>query len=370
MASVHVTGLSKAFGGDPPVLDDVELAVADGEFVAITGPSGSGKTTLLRIIAGLETPTAGTVRIGGRDVTGVSPQARDVAMVFQDYALYEHKSALGNITFPLEVRRVTPESERLRRARDEARHFRIEHLLERKPAQLSAGHRQAVATARSVVRESSALLMDEPLAHLDAKARIEGRVELRRLHRDLGATILYVTNDQVEAMSLGDRIAVFDEGRLQQIDAPLDVFRHPVNTMVAGFIGTPQMNLLPGELTRDAEGVHVLVGTDRITLDDAALAATPGWRDYVGAPVTVGIRPQDLTEARAGAPFRRCLHGRVTGIEDHGDERFARVDLGVPGVGATARLRAGGTERPGDRIELEAAVPHVRCFDPVTGRAI
>jgi multiple sugar transport system ATP-binding protein len=370
MASVHVSRLSKVFGEDPPVLRDVDLTVADGEFLAITGPSGSGKTTLLRVIAGLEAPTAGTVLIGDRDVTGVSPQARDVSMVFQDYALYEHKSALGNITFPLEVRRVTPEEERVRRARDEARHFRIEHLLDRKPAQLSAGHRQAVATARSVVRESTALLMDEPLAHLDAKARIDGRVELRRLHRDLGATVLYVTNDQVEAMSLGDRIAVFDEGRLQQVDVPMRVYRNPVNTMVAGFVGTPQMNLVPGELVADPGGVHVLVGTDRITLDDAALTAMPGWRGYVGELVTVGIRPQDLAEPSPGAPFPHCLHGRVSGIEDHGQERYATVDLGVPGVRVTARLRAGGPERAGDPVELEVAVGWVRCFDPATGWAV
>jgi ABC-type sugar transport system ATPase subunit len=370
MASLQVSGLSKAFGDGPRVLADVELSVADGEFLAVTGPSGSGKTTLLRIIAGLEAPSGGSVSIGGRDVTGMSPQARDVAMVFQDYALYEHKSALGNITFPLEVRRITPETERLRRAHDEARHFHIEHLLDRKPSQLSAGHRQAVATARSVVRDSAVLLMDEPLAHLDARARIDGRVELRRLHRDLAATIVYVTNDQVEAMSLGDRIAVFDEGRLQQVDAPLRVYRDPVSTMVAGFIGTPQMNLLPGELVEDAEGVHVLVGDDRITLDGDALAAMPEWRFHSGRPVTVGIRPQDLSEPRAGAPFRRCLHGRIAAIEDHGAERFATVDLGVAGVEVVARLRAGGWERIGDRIELEAAVHRVRCFDPSTGRAI
>jgi multiple sugar transport system ATP-binding protein len=370
MASVHVSRLSKAFGEDPPVLCDVELAVADGEFLVVTGPSGSGKTTLLRVIAGLEAPTAGTVLIGGRDVTDASPQARDVAMVFQDYALYEHKTALGNITFPLEVRRVTPEAARVRRARDEARHFRIEHLLDRKPGQLSAGHRQAVATARSVVRESAALLMDEPLAHLDARARLEGRVELRRLHRDLGATVLYVTNDQVEAMSLGDRIAVFDEGRLEQVDVPLRVYRDPANTMVAGFIGTPQMNLVPGELVAGPGGVHVLVGNDRISLDDEALEAMPGWRGYVGGLVTVGIRPQDITEPSPGVPFPHCLHGRVAGIDDHGAERYAAVDLGVPGVRVVARLRAGGPERVGDPIELEAAVGRVRCFDPATGRAV
>jgi multiple sugar transport system ATP-binding protein len=370
MASVHVSRLSKAFGEGPPVLRDVDLAVADGEFLAITGPSGSGKTTLLRIIAGLETPTAGTVIIGGRDVTGAGPQAGDVAMVFQDYALFEHKSALRNITFPLEVRRVTPEKERVRRARQEARQFRIEHLLDRRPGQLSAGHRQAVATARSVVRESAALLMDEPLAHLDAAARTQGRIELRRLHRELGATVLYVTNDQVEAMSLGDRIAVFDEGRLQQVDEPMRVYREPANTTVAEFIGTPQMNLVPGELVADPDGVHALVGNDRIALDDEALAAMPGWRGYVGELVTVGIRPQDLTEPSPGAPFPRCLHGRVTGIEDHGGERYAAADLGVPGVRVVARLRAGGPERVGDPVELEVAVGRVRCFDPATGRAL
>jgi multiple sugar transport system ATP-binding protein len=370
MASVQVCGVSKAFGDGPPALSDIDLAVADGEFVAITGPSGSGKTTLLRIVAGLEKPTAGSVQIGGRDVTGESTQARNVAMVFQDYALYEHKSALGNITFPLEVRRVTPEAERIRRARDEARHFHIEHLLDRMPSQLSAGHRQAVATARSVVRDADALLMDEPLVHLDAKARIDGRVELRRLHRDVGSTILYVTNDQVEAMSLGDRIVVLDEGRLQQVDAPLRVFRDPVNTMVAGFVGTPPMNLIPGELVESPGGAYVLVGTDRLTLDDSALAAMPGWRAHLGVPVTVGIRPQDLTEPRPGTPFAHCLHGTVAGIEDHGGERFAAVDLGVAGVRVVARLRAGGPERTGDRVELEAVTHRIRCFDAATGRAL
>jgi len=367
MRSIGVFGLSKSYGDDPPVLADCTLFVREGEFLVVAGPSGSGKTTLLRLIAGLEDPTTGTVEIGGEDVTDLSPQARNLAMVFQDYGLYAHKTALRNITFPLEVTGVTPESERERRAVAEARHFHIEHLLGRMPGTLSAGHRQAVATARSAVKDTGVLLMDEPLAHLDAKARIRGRVELQRLHREVGATIVYVTNDQVEAMSLGDRIAVLDEGRLQQIDVPQRVYDDPANTMVAGFLGTPAMALIPGELVDAGGPVDLLIGTDRVRLCDEP---RPEWSQLVGVPVTVGIRPHHLSERVEGTPFERCVHGEVVSIEDHGTEAFARVALGVGDVSVVTRLRAEAAYRVGDRVEFALDTAKVRLFDTADGRAV
>lgn len=367
MRSIQVSGLTKAFGDEPPVLAQCDLEIAAGEFLAVAGPSGSGKTTLLRLIAGLEKPTSGRVAIDGTDVTDLDPQRRNLAMVFQNFGLYAHRSALRNITFPLEVSGVTPETARTRRAVDEARHFHVEHLLGKTPGQLSAGHRQAVATARSIVKKAGVVLMDEPLAHLDAKARVRGRVELQRLHREIGATIVYVTNDQVEAMSLGDRIAVLDEGRLQQVDSPRRVYEYPANTMVAGFIGVPPMSFVPGELVDAGGAVDLLVGTDRLRFADLP---APAWRDRIGFPVVVGIRPHHLSEPPEGTPFERCLHGRIAALEDHGDDVFATVLLGVADASVTARLRPGTPQRVGDGVELAVAIDRLRLFDPADGRAV
>jgi multiple sugar transport system ATP-binding protein len=235
---------------------------------------------------------------------------------------------------------------------------------------LAAGHQQLVATARALVRRIGLLLMDEPLAHLDARAREAARVELKRLQQELGTTVLYVTNDQKEAMALGRRVAVLAGGRLQQVAPPRQLYGRPANTVVAGFIGERPMNLLPGELHPVGTGAEVVVGDDRLRVGGSALAASPYWRDWLDMPVTVGVRPEHLGRARPGHPFPRCLHGRVDLVEDHGAERFARIDLGFPGGVVWARLGADDRACPGDRLELAAAVESIMFFDPVGGSAI
>ena len=369
MASIELRGVSVTYPDLPPALDAVDLTVADGEFVVVAGPSGSGKTTLLRVVAGLQEPSSGSVWFGGRDVTGERTEARDVAMVFQEFALYPQRTAEGNIEFPLEARRVKPGSERKRRVHAEARNLQIEHILGTKPGQLSAGHRQAVATARALVRESAALLMDEPLANLDAHLRAGGRVEVKRVQRDLGITVLYVTNDQVEAMALGDRIAVLDGGRLQQVGPPREVYDRPVNTMVAGFLGRPPMNLLAGEIAVDGDRIEVLLGNDRLRLDPDAGERFPGLAGLADFPLIVGIRPEHLRVAGGGAPFERTLHGRVAEVEDLGGEAEARARLGEGG-GEVCVVVPPGRLRPADPVELAAAVERIRFFDAATGEAI
>jgi multiple sugar transport system ATP-binding protein len=291
-------------------------------------------------------------------------------MVFQDYALFPQRTAEGNIAFPLEARRVKPESERSRRVRHEARQLRIEHILGKKPGQLSAGHQQAVATARSLVRSSTALLMDEPLANLDAGLRTRGRVEIKRIQRELGATFLYVTNDQTEAMALADRLAILDRGRLQQVGPPREVYAFPVNIMVAGFLGTPPMNLIPAELARTGDEVELLVGTDRLRLSDEMLSRYPDYEAWLGMPVTAGIRPEHVRPTRGGEPFARTLHGKVDEVEDRGSAAVARVDLGVRDAAILAAMPSPAPMGPGERIELVVAVERVALFDPASGNAL
>lgn len=371
MASVDLRNVTVEFAGAPPGLDGVSLHVADGELMVVAGPSGSGKTMLLRVVAGFQKPTSGSVRLGGRTVTHLTPDQRDLAMVFQDYALYPQRTAGRNISFPLEARRVRPESERRRRVGEEARHLQIENILGRMPGELSAGHQQAVATARALVRSSAALLMDEPLANLDARLRALGRVEVKRIHRELGATFLYVTNDQQEAMALADRLAILDAGRLQQVGPPGEVYDRPVNTMVASFLGAPPMNLLPAELALSEDGaIDLLVGTDRLRLDEGALSTFPEHREWLGVPITVGIRPELLRPSRGRAPFSSTLHGRVDWVEDQGARIVLTVDLGVPEVRASTVLRPPGSYRLGDLIELAVAIERLVFFDPGNGRAL
>ncbi len=369
MASVELRGVTVRFG-DTAVLDDIDLFVADGELVVVTGPSGSGKTTILRTVAGFVNPEAGSVWIGNEDVTHRQPIRRDLAMVFQEYALYPQRTAEGNIEFPLQARRVIPESERKERVRREARNLRIEHILDRKPRELSAGHQQAVATARSLVRSSQALLLDEPLSNLDARFRAEGRVELRRIHREVGATFLYVTNDQSEAMSLADRLVVFDGGRIQQFDPPRKVYDDPANTFVATFLGSPSMSLIPGELAVDGDVVELLIGTDRIHFDRETLDGMPWYPQWDGRPITVGIRPEHLAPASGSEPFVRTLHGRVSAVENLGGAAIVTVGLGIRDVDVKVWLRAPARLEVGDPLELAVSLGRLRFFDPETGSAL
>ena len=311
MGRVAIRGVSKRFA-DVIAVDDLTLEVADEEFLVLLGPSGCGKSTALRMIAGLEEPTEGTIEIGDREVNDVEAKDRDVAMVFQSYALYPHMTVRKNVEFPLKTRRV-PTGERNRLVEETTRMLGLETLLERKPAQLSGGQRQRVALARAIVRRPQAFLMDEPLSNLDAKLRVQTRAELVELRRRLGATIVYVTHDQVEAMTMGDRIAILDHGVLQQVGPPQDVYARPANLFVASFIGNPPMNTVAGEVTRvdGTVGVRVPGGVVEIP---GALGAAVERRGL--ERVVLGVRPEDLILGEG-----RQIRATVSVIESLGHER-------------------------------------------------
>jgi multiple sugar transport system ATP-binding protein len=291
MAQVQVTGVTKIFDGSEPAVSDLTLEVADGEFVVLVGPSGCGKSTLLRLVAGLEEVTAGEVRIGDRDVTDLPPKDRDIAMVFQNYALYPHMTVEQNIGFGLRLRKES-KTETTQRVAEVAKLLALDKLLDRKPAQLSGGERQRVAMGRAMVREPMALLMDEPLSNLDAKLRVYMRAELKRIHSQLGTTTIYVTHDQTEAMTLGDRVAVLRDGVLQQMGSPRELVDRPVNVFVASFMGSPAMNLTEADVKVEAGDVQVVVDGQAIPAPgDVELAGLAGGR------VIVGFRPTDLYES-------------------------------------------------------------------------
>ncbi len=286
MASIRLEKVDKVYPNGHVAAKEIDLDIADGEFVVLVGPSGCGKSTTLRMVAGLETPTGGRILIGDEDVTSAAPQDRDIAMVFQSYALYPHKTVRDNLAFGLRMRSVAKD-EIGSRVEQAARKLGLEQFLDRKPGQLSGGQRQRVALGRAIVREPKAFLFDEPLSNLDAKLRVQTRAELARMHRQLGATMLYVTHDQEEAMTLGDRVAVLDDGRLQQVASPAEVYCRPANVFVAGFIGSPAMNFFDGSLREEAAG-HVFgcpYFTTVLSGTDPALPA---------GPTVLGVRPQDI----------------------------------------------------------------------------
>ncbi|HSD02471.1 MAG TPA: sn-glycerol-3-phosphate ABC transporter ATP-binding protein UgpC [Gaiellales bacterium] len=337
MAEVEFRGVTKRFSGETTAVDALDLEVADGELMVLVGPSGCGKSTALRMVAGLEQPTEGSILIGGRDVAGLSPGARDVAMVFQSYALYPHMTVRKNLAFPLRRRRMEkPEIEQ--RVAAVAEMLELDELLHRKPAQLSGGQRQRVAMGRALIREPLAFLLDEPLSNLDAKLRSELRAELKRLHARLEITMIYVTHDQVEAMTLGDRIAVMNRGRLLQVGTPEEVYGRPCNVFVARFVGSPAMNLLPG----------TAVGQD--------------------AAVTIGIRPELL---RPAAELADGLGLNVVAevVEPLGSDVFVhgRTDAGDEVV---ARLPGKARVAPGERVALAVPAADVHRFDADSGDLI
>jgi multiple sugar transport system ATP-binding protein len=392
MASIHFEGVGKVFPDGTVALDDLDLDVEDGEFVVLVGPSGSGKSTALRIVAGLEDASAGTVRIGERVVNDVEPKDRDVAMVFQSYALYPHMSAEDNIGFPLRMRREETAKIRERVARTAGR-LDIGALLERRPRQLSGGQRQRVALGRAIVREPRAFLMDEPLSNLDAQLRVEMRAYVAQLHRQLGKTILYVTHDQVEAMTMGDRVAILRGGVLEQVDAPQALYDRPASMFVAAFMGSPAMNLLRGRLVAE-EGTRpaLLLGGARLPLPDPVMEARPALMGRVGEEVVVGIRPEALRPA-SGA--RAALEGPVVLRESLGSDVLVHVELDAPAVLAGERLEAareiGGADvngappgrariaarlepsvraATGDRLRLAVDPDRLHFFDPHSERAL
>jgi multiple sugar transport system ATP-binding protein len=361
MAQVQLESVGKVYPGGVAAVRDVSLDIADGEFVALVGPSGCGKTTTLRMIAGLEDISAGTIRIGGRVVNGVHPRDRDIAMVFQNYALYPHMTVEKNMSFALRMRRV-PKPEIRRRVAEAARILGIEELLGRKPRQLSGGQRQRVAVGRAIVREPKAFLFDEPLSNLDARLRLTTRAELKALHQRLRTTTVYVTHDQEEAMTLGDRIVVMSRGLVQQVGPPLEVYRRPANRFVAGFIGSPPMNFVPGRLAaNDGTLMFVEDTPDAAGSPVRVPIRTPRLRRSVppNAPVVLGFRPQALRPQSQGPELEMVV--RV--VEPLGDA----VDLhGATAAGTpiVARIPPIEPVAPGVSIALRIDPEAIHVFEP------
>jgi multiple sugar transport system ATP-binding protein len=388
MSAISLEKLTKVYVTGVRALDGLDLDVGDGEFVVLVGPSGCGKTTALRMVAGLESITDGTVTIGGRVVNDVSPRQRDVAMVFQNYALYPHLTVAQNIGFAL-TNKKTPKDERDRRVRSAAAALGLSGLLNRKPAQLSGGQRQRVAMGRAIVREPSVFLMDEPLSNLDAKLRVQMRSEVLRVHKAIGAATLYVTHDQVEAMTMGDRVAVLHEGVLQQYATPRELYDRPANLFVAEFIGSPEMNLY--EASVSGSGSELVLGSQRLALGTAQTLLEP----YRGRKVIAGIRPEDLLPGTAGdadRPGQATLAADVRVVESLGDETHVFFSIDAPTAGASALAAAAGEAetrllaaethngiarldtraraRPGERVTFRLDPARLHFFDPDTSIAI
>ncbi|TJV03299.1 MAG: ABC transporter ATP-binding protein [Mesorhizobium sp.] len=381
MAEVVLENICKTYGNNFHAIDQLNLSVEDGEFLILVGPSGCGKSTALRMIAGLEDVTSGSLRIGGIDVVDMPPKDRDIAMVFQSYALYPHMTVSENIAFSMRLAG-KPKAERKKRVDEIAKTLQLTSLLDSKPANLSGGQRQRVAMGRAMVREPAAFLMDEPLSNLDAKLRVQMRAEITSLQKQLGVTTIYVTHDQTEAMTMGDRVAVLKGGVLQQVDTPKRLYESPVNAFVAGFIGSPSMNLFEATLTGD----ELTSGAFAIRLQDAAFVRRPGLRSYAGRKVVFGIRPEDLYDSslESGRKYQ-TIPARVTSIEELGSEHIVhlnidavRVDSGDPDAvqdfglasNAVARFEPVSTVRSGAEFRLALDDAKLHFFDPETHLAI
>lgn len=367
MAQVTLTNVQKTYPGGIVAVRGADLTIADREFVVLVGPSGCGKSTTLRMIAGLEEISGGEIRIDDTVVNDVPPKDRDIAMVFQNYALYPHKNVYRNMSFGLEMRRY-PKDEIDRRVRDAAEILGITELLQRRPKALSGGQRQRVAVGRAIVRKPKVFLFDEPLSNLDAKLRVQMRAEISKLHRRLQSTMIYVTHDQVEAMTMGDRIVVMLDGVIQQVDAPLDLYHRPVNKFVATFIGSPPMNILRGNLAEEESVLQFTTadGLFKLNLPDACRDRLTS---YVGGPVLLGIRPEDLEEPQDSAPLPgTTLEARVEFVEPMGSEIYLYLDLG--GQAVTARVNA-RTAPPVDSSHLlSVRRENLHFFDANTETAI
>ncbi|MDQ7904009.1 sn-glycerol-3-phosphate ABC transporter ATP-binding protein UgpC [Phytohabitans sp. ZYX-F-186] len=382
MAEVTMTGVTKVFPGGTVAVDQVNLSITDGEFIVLVGPSGCGKSTLLRMVAGLEDTTDGTIEIGGRVVNDLPPKERDIAMVFQNYALYPHMTVSQNLGFSLRIRG-TRKPQVDEQVGETARVLGLTPLLERKPAALSGGQRQRVAMGRAIVRRPQVFLMDEPLSNLDAKLRVAMRGELSRLHQKYGTTTIYVTHDQVEAMTLGNRIAVLDHGRLQQVGPPDELYAAPRNVFVAGFIGSPAMNLATCRVVDDGDGLALALGEHRWPVPESQLALRPSLRSFAGREIVVGLRPAAIEPADGDHGGPRLTVTAVT-VESLGGEKnllflppattarvesLAAEDEGAPSLW-TARLPALAPVRAGDEVELAVDLGHAYFFDPESTEAL
>ena len=400
MARILLDDVWKVYPDGTEAVRALSLEIADGEFVVLVGPSGCGKTTALRMIAGLESISKGEITIGDRVVNDVPPKDRDIAMVFQNYALYPHMSVFDNMAFGLKLQKI-PKNEINQRVRDTANILGIGELLSRKPRALSGGQRQRVAMGRAIVRHPEAFLMDEPLSNLDAKLRVQMRAEIARIQHELDVTTLYVTHDQTEAMTMGDRVAVIRKGELQQVDSPQTLYEHPVNIFVAGFIGSPAMNLLEATLHHDDDGWVVTAGDLHLQLSDETVAGRPGLSEYDGKTVVLGIRPEDMEDASlvADAPSGHRFRAEVDLREALGsdvlvhfaiaarpaiteDVKELAVDVGVEALqkmqdhaergrtNAVARLNPRTHARKGESIELVVDTSRLHFFDVDDGSGI
>jgi len=393
MAAISLEKVTKVYPNGFEAVHELELDVADGEFMVLVGPSGCGKTTALRMVAGLEEISGGTLRIGGRVVNDVPSKDRDIAMVFQNYALYPHMTVAANIAFALKLRR-TPKDDIRRKVTETVKLLGLTEWIDRKPGQLSGGQRQRVAMGRAIVREPSVFLMDEPLSNLDAKLRVQMRAEVARIQRRLGVATLYVTHDQVEAMTMGDRVAVLSAGVLQQCASPQELYDSPKNLFVAGFMGSPAMNLF--EATIGEAASSVLIGGQRIGLPARLHASRPALRGYAGRSVVVGIRPEDLpllvTDGAAADPQPSTFEGDVDLVEALGSELLVHftsdaqtVEVGgtndddaaglsegalTRGGGGVARVDARARILAGSRIRFNLDPARLHFFDAATGHAI
>ena len=379
MATVDLEQVNKVYGNGFHAVKDLNLDVRDGEFMVLVGPSGCGKTTALRMVAGLEDISSGSLRIGGKAVNDVTPKDRDIAMVFQNYALYPHMSVAENIGFALRLRKLA-KTDIEARVKETAEILGLSDWLDRKPGQLSGGQRQRVAMGRAIVREPSVFLMDEPLSNLDAKLRVQMRSEVQRIQRRINVATFYVTHDQVEAMTMGDRVAVMRGGVLQQVDQPQVLYDHPVNLFVAAFIGSPAMNLYEASLT---EGVRSLrLGSQEIDLTESVRAARPGLASYANKTVVVGLRPEHL-QAAVNGTTGPTLAGNVDLIESLGSElvvHFTTDARRVRAEGAldpteqagegVARVEPGSPVRIGERATFAIRADGMQFFDADTGAAI
>jgi multiple sugar transport system ATP-binding protein len=397
VAGVTFDGVAKVYPDGTRAVNDLNLEIEDGEFMVLVGPSGCGKTTALRMVAGLEDISEGVLRIGERVVNHVPSRDRDIAMVFQSYALYPHLSVYDNIAFGLKLAKL-PKDEIESRVQDAAQILGLEGFLKRKPRALSGGQRQRVAMGRAIVRQPSAFLMDEPLSNLDAKLRVQMRAEIAKLQGDLGTTTIYVTHDQVEAMTMGDRVAVMRKGELQQVAPPQELYDRPDNLFVGGFIGSPAMNMIEATLERADGSLAASIGSQAIGLGDETLSARPALRAYEGRRVILGIRPEDLDDAEleTDTPSNQRLKGEVELREALGSEimvhfrtdatqavtdetRELQKDAGAPdtpaapeGPGATlvGRFGARSRVREGQPVEVAVDTRALHFFDPDTGLGI
>jgi multiple sugar transport system ATP-binding protein len=361
MAQLALKELRKRFG-DVEAVCGIDLAVAHEEFVVLVGPSGCGKSTILRMIAGLEEASGGEIHIGGRLVNNTAPKDRNVAMVFQNYALYPHKTVYGNMAFALRAQSV-PASEIDHRVRQAAAILGLTDLMERKPGELSGGQRQRVAMGRAIVRDPAVFLFDEPLSNLDAELRSRLRSEIKKLHRKLRATVVYVTHDQVEAMTLADRIVILNKGKVEQVGTPTEVYAAPANLFVASFIGSPAMNMIPAEIVEDAAGRRVIAAGASLPLDsgDEIVCASR-------ARATLGIRPEDISLLSPGMAAPAAVDAPVTMVEPLGPEFL--LSFALDGQDITAKIAGRALPRVGETLRFAFNMAHAHVFDAATGQSL